>query len=196
MSNLSRSHFRAKLATTVAPGLALVAALALSSAHAWALGSTPVTITNPSVNIDGTVSVSNPADPTAFAKAPNAIQHPFAMSNQCFFAGDTVCKITFDFSRTNPNQIIVIEDASGTCIISSGFQLLEAQVDAMAGEVFLPISDHIGAPFGTNSRLFTVSQFVHFSVIPNQAVDFLVEATAPSVGQSCFLALTGEAIDQ
>lgn len=195
MSNLSRSHFRAKLATTVAPGLALVAALALSSAHAWALGSTPVTITNPSVNIDGTVSVSNPADPTAFAKAPNAIQHPFAISNQCFFAGDTVCKITFDFSRTNPNQIIVIEDASGTCIINSGSQLLEAQVDAMAGEVFIPVSDHIGAPIGTK-RLFTITQFVHFSVIPNQAVVFLVEATDPLAGQSCFLALTGEAIDQ
>lgn len=163
-------------------GLAVVAGLALSSGHAWALGSPPIIVNIPGVG-PGPVPVPLPNPP--------GTKHPFARSEHCFFGNTDTCQVTVDFARTNANQMIVIEDASGSCDIAEGRAVLEAEVGAMGGGDFLSIPNQFGA-LGTVS----FGQFVHFSVIPDQTVFFFARASDQFGGVECTLNLTGEAIDQ
>lgn len=171
--------------------LALGAAIAGAPHAALALGSTPVTVVNPSLP----VTVGNPDDPSSFAKARNAIRHSFLLTKVCRFDDTVNCAAGFDFQATNANQAIIIEDASGLCVVATGHQLLDAQIDVSSGNVvnslFLATPDHLGAngtiPFG---------QLVHLSLAPNTAINFSTEIDFFTAGIQCLLSVSGEAIDQ
>jgi hypothetical protein len=163
---------------------ALSASLASSFAAAWAKETVPVDVVNP-------VTVANPADPAAFAKAPNAIQHPFLLTQTCRFDDTVDCSAAFNFHTTNPNQAVVIDDASGFCTTATAAQLVDVEVDVGKGTLFLPITDHSGV-----EGKITFGQDVHLSLAANTTVELTAEINDFTLGIQCFLSVSGEAIDQ
>ena len=175
--------------------LVLSAAIAAAPHAALALGSTPVTVTNPSVP----VTVGNPDDPAAFAKA-QGIQHPFQMSLVCkTLVANFVCSSNFDLSVHFPNQRLIIEYAEVQCTIAADGPLVLAEFETMvsgdgSGHT-LPIVDHIGAPASLGSgNLVVLGQVVHVYADANTAIIFNAE-TSGSAPPVCTFTLNGQAID-
>ena len=180
-----------------AAALALSAAIAIAPHAALALGSTPVTVTNPSVP----VTVGNPDDPAAFAKA-QGIQHPFQIGFSCKTPVVTfACSADFDLSTYEPNRRLIIEYIDGNCTIAAGANLVLIQMDTVVAAAtvshLLPILDHVGAPSPFDSGATSIVSFGQPVRIYADASTFINLIIAVSGGPvpNCTFNLSGQTID-
>ena len=180
--------------------LALGAAFAVGTAFviaphaALALGSTPVTVTNP-------VTVGNPDDPVAFAKAQNALRHPFLLVVGCSFEANH-CSSTFDFSASNPNQTIVTTHISGVCFLPTGEQLVDVAIaqNTIKNDVaYVPTPDHVGVVSNEGGLVHVAFEEATSLPLPANTVILLsaeIDQNVGGLGNNCALTLAGEATDQ
>ena len=174
----------------------LVSAISAAPYPALALSSTPVTVTNP-------VTIANPDDPAAFAKA-QGIQHPFHITARCPEGDSQACVLTdaVDFSTLFPNQRIIIEYYSISCTFVTGLSL--RTVEFIDSNNFIhysaPILDHAGASVNFVSAV-TIAQPARIYLDPGTKLDLSATAfgTPTSitnlVGLSCDYVFSGQAID-
>jgi hypothetical protein len=172
--------------------LALSTAFALSATFAaaphaaFALGSTPVTVTNP-------------AD---IAKA-EGIQHPFHAEIDCTVQDGFSCNGTFALSSSsNANQKITIEYVSGACNIDQGNGATRGHMilfDAVGNNPetkVIPISDHFGVNPG-GEQILAFGQPTRLYAVPNGSIQVFFEAikSDPTIF-TCAYFLSGQGVDQ
>jgi hypothetical protein len=150
---------------------------------AWALGSTPVTVVNPS----------------DVAKA-EGIQHPYQTEVDCTFNNTNGCSIVpFNVPA---NQRFVFEYVAGACALPPGGMLTQVVVGTQAGGANaghrLGITDHTGtADLTTGSVVVSFGQTVRIYADPNTIVTATAVSPAGSNNgsQSCLFTFSGQAID-
>jgi len=180
--------------------LALSVAFAAAPRAAFALGSTPVTVVNPSVP----VTVGNPDDPAAFAKA-QGIQHPFQTVIICSNLGNG-CSGSLDLASSNPNQRLIIEFVDAQCSMAPGASLFEVTIRNTGSGVEilhdLAIHDHLGVTLeaGTDHahNQVPLAQLVRLYADANTTIVVNADAQTSNNSQSfasCALRLSGQAID-
>ena len=175
--------------------LALIAVFAIAPHAGYTISSTPVMVVNP-------VTVGNPDDPAAFAKA-QGIQHPFHITARCPEGDSQACVLTdaVDFSTLFPNQRIIIEYYSISCTFVTGLSL--RTVEFIDSNNFIhysaPILDHAGASVNFVSAV-TIAQPARIYLDPGTKLDLSATAfgTPTSitnlVGLSCDYVFSGQAI--
>jgi len=166
--------------------LALSATFAAGPHAAFALGSTPVTVTNP-------------AD---IAKA-EGIQHPFHAQIDCTVQNGFSCDGSFALSSSsNANQKITIEYVSGACNIDQGNGVTRGHIllfDAAGGNLetnVIPVSDHFGVNPG-GEQILAFGQPTRLYAVPNGSIEVFVEAIkADPTIFTCSYFLSGQGVDQ
>ena len=158
-------------------GLALLAAVALASSNASALGSTPVTVVNP-------------AD---IAKAEN-IQHPFAQLSSCLNSGLIFCPLTFNVPAS---QRWAIESVSYQCSLT-GTNLVLMEIDTHRADntilaSYFPTLDH-GFAVGGGILNAQGAQNLRFYADPGTSVSVIFQMSSNG-DTGCQATITGQAID-
>ena len=164
-------------------GAYLAASFALASSSALALGSTPVTVTNP----------------TDIAKA-QGVQHAFG--DQAVCKADAIggtCDATFDLATSfNANQRVVLEFVSAQCTMAPNFPLDAVMVFTTVNGAlvahFLPVLDHFGTGNGAGNHV-AVGQVIRDYADPNSTITFRARAMQTGL-VDCNFSFTGQAIDQ
>ena len=138
------------------------------------------------------VSITNPAD---LAKAMG-IQHPWQVGTFCKWNGGNGCTV-FDKIRAPANQRIIIEYVSGGCLLDTGLQVADVNIQTTVGTAIVthevPVINPAGVVRGGQDISF--GQMVRIYVDQNKNIDLEVTSTNVSSSAACFLALSGQAID-
>ena len=171
--------------------LALIAVFAIAPHAGYTISSTPVMVVNP-------VTVGNPDDPAAFAKA-QGIQHPFHIVAGCAIKNLFFCVGVTDFSALFPNQRIIIEYYNVTCSFSTGLslRLVEFSDESNSVPYNAPILDHTGGFDGFGGTTVVISQPVRIYLDAGTRLTLFAAAagtTANSLNLNCEYIFSGQAI--
>jgi len=153
---------------------------------------TPVIIQNPTTN-PAPATIVNPAD---IAKA-EGIQHPYQVNVRCQWKGGNGCD-QIDPVKAPATQRLVIEYASGLCVMDVGLQVAGVDIQTTAGGVIathqLTVVDPVGVTRGGFPHV-SFGQTVRLYVDPNTNVNIEVLSSNVSTFADCDIALSGQAID-
>jgi hypothetical protein len=169
--------------------LALIAVFAIAPHAGYTISSTPVMVVNP-------VTVGNPDDPAAFAKAQN-IQHPFSMQFECSFNFSIFCEA----DPTNPPRVPAtqrwaVESLSYRCMTARSEFLIDAGITTMTGLAahFLPFVSTPIVSNVLNGNVTNVALNLRFYEEPGAPISFTFLASDITTGQ-CNITISGQAID-
>lgn len=150
---------------------ATLAAICLSG-PAWALGSTPVTVVNPS----------------DIAKA-EGIQHPYQAGIPCAFGATGIPSSCSGSLTAPPAQRLVIEFVSATCGLNPGVAIIGATLGTSVSGSFVTHSFAAPAPSSEN-----LGQQVRLYADPGSTLEFSLDLSAVNPGGGCIVSVSGQAV--